>query len=121
MNNFIKQKKHLQRISQVKLNAARRRKLDIEMHYPELLVEPDVWYTHPVIDHHGNKVTMRLLNRPGKRCDSYFIEFQGSQVYFNRFGNMVLNQTRWPLILGFYDSLMFFAKQFTKISGKRVE
>jgi hypothetical protein len=121
MHKFIKQKKYLQLISQIEHEAARRRKLDRKMYYPEILIEPEAWYTHSIEDSFGKVYTMRLLNRPGERNDSYFVEFNGDRVYFNRFGNMVLNQTRVPLILGFYNSMMFFAKQFPKISGRHDE
>jgi hypothetical protein len=64
-------------------------------------------------------MTLRLLNREGKRNDSYNIEVNGDRVYFNKKGNLVLNQTRWPLILGFYESMLFWAKQFHRISSIR--
>lgn len=118
MNNFIKQKKYLQMISQVEHEKARKRKLEREMFYPELFVEPDAWYTHSIKDHRGKEYTMRLLNREGERNDSYNIEFNGDRVYFNKFGNLVLNQTRKPLYLGFYNAMMFFAKQFPRVSGR---
>lgn len=121
MNKFIKQKKYLQMISQRQHDAASRRKLDIEMFYPEPFIEPEVWYTHRIKDHHGKEYTMRLLNREGKRNDSYHVEFNGDRVYFNKFGSLVLNQTRWPLVLGFYNAMMFFAKQFPKIRGRIYE
>ena len=115
MNKFIKQKKYLQVISNREHEAKARQRLEREIHYPEPFDGPDVWYTHTIKDHLGKEYTMRLLNREGKRNDSYHVEFNGDRVYFNKFGNLVLNQTRWPLILGFYNSMMFFAKQFTKI------
>lgn len=121
MNKFIKQKNHLQIISKRELEAKEQQRLEREMFYPEPFIEPDVWYTHTIKDHYGKEYTMRLLNREGKRNDSYHVEFNGSKVYFNKFGSLVLNQTRWPLILGFYNSMMFFAKQFPKIRGRIYE
>jgi hypothetical protein len=121
MNTFIKQKKYLQAISKRQHEAARRRKLDIEIFYPEPFDEPNVWYTHIIKDHHNKEHIMRLLNRKGKRNDSYYVEWDGDRVYFNKFGNLVLNQTRWPLILGFHNALLFLSKQFPKISGRHDE
>lgn len=121
MNKFIKQKKYLQAISKRQLEVKERQRLERKVYYPEEFIEPDVWYIHTIKDHHGKEHTMRLLNREGKRNDSYHVEFNGNKVYFNKLGNLVLNQTRWPLILGFYNSMMFFAKQFPKISGRRDE
>lgn len=86
------------------------------MFYPEGFEEPNIWYTHETINWLGKKMTMTLLNRQGKRNDSYNIAVNGVQIYFNKKGKLVLNETRWPLTLGFSDAMRFWAKQFPRIS-----
>ena len=117
MHVFHKNNNWLQQLSKRQLQAALTLKLEREVSYPEYFEEPEVWYTHTTKNWKGNECTLTLLNRQGKRNDSYHIAVDGIQVYFNKSGKLVLNQTRWPLVLGLSDAMRFWAKQFPRISG----
>ena len=119
MNKFAKKKKWLQQLSKIQLEAAIRQKLEREIFYPEYFKEPEIWFSVTVENHNGEKHTMKLLNRQGKRNDSFHIAFDNIPIYYNRSGNLVLNQTRAPLILGFSDALRFMAKQFKRHQSLR--
>jgi len=121
MTGYMKKFKWLQQLSKVKIDAAIRHKLEYDVYYPDPFTEPDEWYKITVENHLGEKKVLTLLNRKGKRNDSYYLAMEGIQIFFNRFGNLVLNQTRWPLIMGFSDAMRFMAKQFPKISGRHNE
>lgn len=92
-----------------------------EMFYPEAFEEPDIWYIHETTDWLGRKMTMTLLNRQGKRNDSYNIAVNGVQLYYNRKDKLVFNETPWPLILGISDAMRFWAVQFPRISRRNCE
>ncbi len=119
MRKYYKNNNWLQLLSKVQLAKQIALKLEREVLYPEYFKEPEIWYTHTTKDWKGNEHTLALLNRQGKRNDSYNIAFDGVQVYFNRFGSLVLNETRYPLVLGFSDAMRFMAKQFPRISKAR--
>ena len=91
--------------------------MDCEIFYPDIIDEPDVWYENTLKDRFGKEHTMRLLNRKGGRNDSYIVEYMGNIVYVNKFGNLVLNITRQPLVLGLAEAMRFMAKQFPRIGG----
>ncbi len=120
MNKFVKKKKWLQQLSKVQLKAAIRQKLEREIFYSEYFEEPEIWFSVTVENHNGEKHTMKLLNRQGKRNDSFHIALDDIPVYYNKFDNLVLNQTRSPLILGFSDAMRFMAKQFKRHQSLRV-
>jgi hypothetical protein len=121
MTQYTKKFNYLQRLSKRQLEAADRARLEREIYYPELFVEPDVWYENTLKDRFGKEHTMRLLNREGERNDSYIVEYMGHIVYVNRFGRLVLNETRKPLVLGLSESMRFMAKQFPRISRRHDE
>jgi hypothetical protein len=121
MDKYNKKFNYLQRLSKRQLEAADRARMSREIYYPELFIEPDIWYTNTLSDSFGKQHIMRLLNREGKRNDSYIVEYMGHVVYVNRFGNLVLNETRQPLILGLAEAMRFMAKQFPRISGRHDE
>ena len=114
MNKFTKKKKWLQRLSKIQLEAAIRKKLEAKIVYPEYFEEPEVWFSVTVENHAGQKHIMTLLNRQGKRNDSFHVAFDSMPIYYNKSDRLVLNQTRAPLILGFSDALRFMAKQFKR-------
>jgi len=116
MNRYQKKFNYLQRLSDRQLEAAERIRMSRDIHYPELFEAPEVWYTHTTKDWRGIEKTLTLLNRQGKRNDSYHIAVNGVQVFFNKTGKFVLNETKWPLILGFSDAMRFWAMQFPRIS-----
>lgn len=121
MKRFHKSNNWLQRLSKVQLAKKIALKLERDILYPKYFDEPEIWYTHITKDWKGNKHTLTLLNRHGKRNDSYYIAFDGVQIYFNKKGHLVMNETRWPLILGFSDAMRFMAKQFPRISKQNTE
>ena len=121
MTYYHNNKKYLQALSKRQLEAAERQRMAREVYYPEAFDEPEVWYTVTVESFTGEKVTMKLLNREGKRRDSYHIEVNGSQVYWNKAGKLVINATRLPLVIGISDAFRFLAKHFPRISGKHDE
>jgi hypothetical protein len=120
MRQFYKNNNWLQRLSKVQLARKEEERLENKVLYPEYFKEPDVWYTHTTKDWRGNKLILTLLNRQGERNDSYNIAVNGIQIYFNKKGKLVMNETRWPLVLGFSDSMRFWAKQFIRISSVRM-
>jgi len=63
-------------------------------------------------------MVLTLLNRQGKRNDSYHIAVNGAPLYYNKNGILVLSATRQPLVLGFSDALRFWAIQFPRISTR---
>jgi hypothetical protein len=91
--------------------------MEREVYYPESFKAPEIWYTHTTEDWKGNKKVLTLLDRQGERNDSYHIAVNGHRVYYNKFGKLVLNETRWPLILGFSDAMRFWAKQYPRIGS----
>jgi hypothetical protein len=106
---YYKNFKYLQRISLVKLEAARRHKLEREVHYPPCKVEVSGDIRTTI---NGEEHTLSLIHRG--RADSFYIAFDGVRLYFNRAGNLVVNPTRWPLILGLSDTHRFMGKQIIR-------
>lgn len=109
MNNYNKKFKYLQLISKVKLEAARRAKLDQEVHYPPERVKVGGEISTTV---NGETHTLSLIYRG--RADSFYIAFDECRLYYNRFGKLVFNVTRWPLILGMSDAHRFLGKQIIR-------
>ena len=110
MTNYNKKFNYLQRISKVKLEAALRAKLEREIIYPPEKVPVEFEIKTSCND--GEEHTLSLIYK-GK-ADSFYIAFDGCRLYYNRLGNLVLNQTRWPLILGLSDAHRFLAKQIIR-------
>lgn len=101
--------KYLQRISIIKLKAAQRAKLEREVIYPPDKVEVSGEIRTTV---NGEEHILSLIYRG--RADSFYIAFDGIRLYFNRGGHLVMNQTRWPLILGLSDAHRFMGKQIIR-------
>lgn len=106
---YYKNFKHLQRISTIKLKAAQRAKLEREIIYPpdKIEVSGDIRTTI-----NGEEHILSLIYRG--RADSFYISFDGIRLYFNRAGKLVMNPTRWPLILGLSDAHRFMGKQIIR-------
>ena len=109
MTNYNKKFKYLQLISKVKLEAALRAKLEREVYYPPERIEVSGEISTTIND---KKHTVSLIWRG--RADSFYIAFDGCRLYYNRFGNLVFNVTRWPLTLGLSDAHRFLGKQIIR-------
>lgn len=109
MINYNKRFEYLQLISKVKLEAALKAKLEREVHYPpeRIGIEGEISTTV-----NGTTHTLSLIFRG--RADSFYIAFDGCRLYYNRFGSLVFNVTRWPLILGLSDAHRFLGKQIIR-------
>ena len=110
MTGYNKKFKYLQRISKVKLEGALKAKLEREVIYP-----PDkakVEFEIKTSCNDGEEHILSLIYKG--RADSFYIAFNGCQLYYNRSGNLVFNQTRWPLILGLSDAHRFMSKQIIR-------
>ena len=101
-----KHREYLQRLSKVQLEAADRQRMEREVYYP-----PDKIEVSGRIETTINDETYTLGLIDYGRADSFYIAFKGHQIYYNRAGNLVLNQTREPLKLGLSDAHRFLAKQ----------
>lgn len=110
MANYNKKFNYMQRISKVKLKAALGAKLEREVYYPPAKVP--VEFEIKTTCSGGEEHTLSLIYKG--RADSFYIAFDGVQLYYNRFGNLVFNQTRWPLILGLSDAHRFMGKQIIR-------
>jgi hypothetical protein len=110
MTGYNKKFNYLQRISKVKLKAALRAKLEHEVYYPPDKVK--VEFKIKTTCNNGEEHTLLLIYKG--RADSFYIAFDGCRLYYNRFGNLVFNQTRWPLILGLSDAHRFMGKQIIR-------
>ena len=107
-----KQREYLQRLSKVQLEAADRQRMECGVYYP-----PDKVEVSGKIETIINDATYTLGLIYYGRDDSFYITFKGHQIYYNRAGKLVLNQTREPLKLGLSDAHRFLAKQV--IRGRR--
>ena len=109
MRNYNKKFKYLQLISKVKLEAALRAKLEREVYYPPKRIKVGGEISTTV---NGKTHTVSLIYKG--RADSFYIAFDGCRLYYNRFGSLVFNVTRWPLILGLSDAHRFLGKQIIR-------
>lgn len=109
MTSYNKRFQYLQRISKVKLEAALRSKLRREILYP-----PDKMEVSGEISTTINDETHTLSLIYKGRADSFYIAFDGVQLFYNRRGKMVLNQTPYPVILGLSDAHRFMGKQIIR-------
>ena len=109
MRNYNKKFNYLQLLSKKQLEAAKRAKLEREVYYPpeRIKVEGEISTTV-----NGETHTVSLIYKG--RADSFYIAFDGCQLYYSRFGNLVFNVTRWPLILGVSDAHRFLGKQIIR-------
>ena len=108
--NFHKQKKYLQELSEKEVEA-RIRKIqdgpkpdypeDINFHNERIEVyiirreayktpQIDYWY---LSDHKGEG-----------RIDQYRLSYNGKDIFYNKSKHLVLNDTKWPVIMGLYKS-----------------
>lgn len=109
MTNYNRKFKYLQLLSKVKLEAAQRSKLEREAFYPPDKIEVSGEISTTI---NGKTHTLSLIYKG--RADSFYIAFDGCRLYYNRFGKLVFNVTRWPLILGLSDAHRFLGKQITR-------
>jgi hypothetical protein len=68
--------------------------------------------------HGGSYHYIELLNRE-ERPDSFNVKFDGKQLYKNRYGNIVFNETRIAHIMGQDGGFRFLSKHFHKTSSIR--
>jgi hypothetical protein len=109
MTSYNKKFKYLQRISQVKLEAAQRARMEREVFYPPERIEISGEISTTI---NGEAHTVSLIYKG--RADSFYIAFDGYRLYYNRYGSLVFNVTRWPLILGLSDAHRFLGKQIIR-------
>lgn len=107
--NYYKNFKYLQRISLVKLEAAKRAKMEREVYYPPDKVEV-LGEIKTTIN--GEEHILSLIHYG--RADSFLIAFDGIRLYYNKIGKLVLNATSRPLILGLSDAHRFMGKQIVR-------
>lgn len=101
-----KRREYLQRLSKKQLEVAERIRMEREIYYPLDKVEVSGEIETTI---NGETYTLSLIYYG--RDDSFYIAFEGHQIYYNRVGKLVLNQTRAPLKLGLSDAHRFLAKQ----------
>lgn len=109
MTNYNKNFKYLQRISLVKLEAAKRAKLEREAFY-----SPEKVPVSGTIETTINETSHSLSLIYKGQADSFYIAFDGVQLFYNRRGKLVLNSTPYPLILGLSDAHRFMGKQIVR-------
>jgi hypothetical protein len=111
---YYKNFKYLQRISLVKLEAAKRAKLEREVHYPPEKIEVSGEIKTTI---NGEEHILSLIYYG--RSDSFLIAFDGIRLYYNKVGKLVLNVTSRPLILGLSDAHRFMGKQIIRRQYER--
>ena len=99
----------MQRISKVKLEGALRAKLEREVHYPPEKIEVSGILSTTI---NGETHTLSLIFKG--RADSFYVAFDGVQLYYNKRGKLVCNVTPRPLILGVSDAHRFLGKQIIR-------
>lgn len=109
MRNYNKKFNYLQLLSKKQLEASLRAKLEREVHYPPERVRVEGEISTTV---NGRTHAVSLVYRG--RADSFYIAFDGCRLYYNKFGRLVFNVTRWPLILGLSDAHRFLGKQIIR-------
>lgn len=93
----------------MKLEAARRAKIEREVIYPPDKIEVSGKIRTTI---NGEEHILSLIYKG--RADSFYIAFDGIRLYFNKVGKLVMNTTPRPLILGLSDAHRFMGKQIIR-------
>jgi hypothetical protein len=124
--NFSRQKKYLKELSEKKVEARLRAIKEGEcpdypddVNYHENRIEVYIVrreaYKEPEIDY------WYLKDHDGEgRGDQYKISYKGKDVFYNKSKKLVLNDTKWPVIMGLYKAFNLMSSKLGRVSCKEL-
>lgn len=122
MSRYIKHSNYLKQLSQRQHKAKDIIRLNKEIVYPE---DIDFKHIRMIIaartfdQHGGSHHYLELLHRQ-ERPDSFEISFDGVPLFHNKHNNIVVNETRHPLVMGQSEAFRFLSKHFFRVAGRTI-